>query len=183
MESHVTDLHKDLIDRCKHNDVAAQKALYQMYAKAMYNLCLRMMGNRMDAEDCMQEAFVRAFRQIHSYKAQSTFGAWLKRIIVNQCINQLKQNKRLNWQEISNEHVSNEYDSDEEVPGISSETINLAIQKLPPGSRAVFTLKMLEGYDHNEIAQILNISVSTSKSQFSRAKELLRAALTKTVQL
>lgn len=148
----------------------------------MYNLCLRMMGNQMDAEDCMQEAFVRAFRQINTFKAQSTFGAWLKRIIVNQCINQLKQNKRLNWHDLPAEPGSTDSMEEEDTSGISSDTINLAIQKLPPGSRAVFTLKMLEGYDHLEIAQILNISVSTSKSQFSRAKDLLRAALTKPVQ-
>ena len=131
-----------------------------------------MLNNRTDAEDILQEAFADCFTNIASFRYESTFGAWLKKIVVNKCINHLKKRKA---DLVFDEQIPNiEDDSDENESDYDHRQIFNAIEKLPDGYRVVLSLYLLEGYDHEEIASILGITESTSKSQYMRAKEKLR---------
>lgn len=144
----------------------------------MYNICLRMLRDPMDAEDLLQNSFVDVFSKLHTFRFESTIGAWIKRIVVNNCINHLKK-RRLHFEELD-DRVTGISDSDySPTPenGLNVATINRAIAKLPDGYRIVFSLYLLEGYDHKEIGQILGITEATSKSQYSRAKRKLREIL------
>lgn len=170
-----------LIDRCLRGDRFAQMELYHRYSKAMYNICTRMMGLDAEAQDALQDAFVRAFTNLSSYKADAAFGAWLKRIVINTCITALKKRNANPWLSIEHhEEVLHTEEEDAADLRLNPGVIHRAIKQLPDGSRTVFTLHVLEGYDHEEISQILGISKSTSKSQLHRAKALLRTALEKT---
>lgn len=170
-----SNIHQDLIDRSLKGDGIAQSKLYGLYSKAMYNVCLRITNNEDDTKDVMQEAFISAFQNLGSYKGEASFGAWLKRIVVNKAINHIKR-KRMEFTELNPERD----EMQEEQPDLTNEQeltvekIKNAIVKLPDGYRLVFSLYLLEGYDHQEIAGILNISESTSKSQYNRAKKKLR---------
>jgi RNA polymerase sigma-70 factor (ECF subfamily) len=142
----------------------------------MYNLAYRILNNREDAEDMLQETFIECFRSIDSFRFESTFGAWLKRIMVNKCINHIKKKKiDLTLYETLPPEI---YDEEEEVK-YDTTKIFKGIELLPDGYRVILTLYLLEGYDHGEISQILGITESTSKSQYSRAKEKLRSILSK----
>ena len=144
----------------------------------MYNTALRMVGKSGDAEDLLQNAFTEVFMKLDSFRGESTIGAWIKRIVVNKCINFLKL-RRIQFAELSAAHGEPIADEtpEESVPKATVERIHRAIGELPDGYRVVFSLYVLEGYDHEEISQILGISEQTSKSQFSRAKAKLREAL------
>jgi RNA polymerase sigma-70 factor (ECF subfamily) len=163
-----------LIEECRQGSSRAQFRLYNQYSKAMYNLAYRILNNREDAEDILQEAFVDCFRNLNTFRFESTFGAWLKKIIVNKCINQLKK-KKIDLTLCENLPVDI-YEEDAEFT-YDTTKIFKAIEKLPDGYRVILTLYLLEGYDHQEIAQILGITESTSKSQYSRAKDKLRNIL------
>jgi RNA polymerase sigma factor (sigma-70 family) len=169
----------DLIKACLKNDQVAQFQLYKQYSNAMYSATVRMLGNNEDAEDALQDAFVNAFKHLKKFDGRVTFGAWLKRITINVCLNKLRK-KQLKWLELDFDIPDQK---EEEEFKIDSEALNAAIEKLPSGCKTVFTLKAFEGYKHEEIAQHLNISLSTSKSQFVRAKKLLNFSLKKLVQL
>jgi RNA polymerase sigma factor (sigma-70 family) len=161
-----------LIEGCREGNIRSQYRLYNKYSKAMYNLACRMLNNRTDAEDVLQEAFTDCFANIRSFRYESTFGAWLKSIVVNKCINQISKRKPAL---VFDDHLPNvaEEITDSE-PEYDHRKIFKAIEKLPDGYRVVLTLYLLEGYDHEEISTILGISESTSKSQYMRAKEKLR---------
>jgi RNA polymerase sigma factor (sigma-70 family) len=134
-----------------------------------------MTNNREDAEDILQETFIECFRSISSFRFESTFGAWLKTILINRSINHLKKKKvSLILQENLPENIP---EDDEDTVTCDTKKIFRGIESLPDGYRVVLTLYLLEGYDHTEIAQILGISESTSKSQYSRAKDKLRKML------
>ncbi len=165
------DIHKKLIEASKKGDNKARRQLYELYARAMFNICYRMVNNREDAEDLLQEAFVQAFTRLDTFRYESTFGAWLKRIVINSCINFINKKKVNLLLTEDMYHYKNVYDEDEEeyLP-LTTKDIENAMEQLPEGGRLVFSLYLLEGYDHVEIAQILNITESTSKSQFMRAK-------------
>ena len=172
------DIHKNLIDQCKAGKSKAQYELYQCYAKAMYNICYRMMNNREEAEDMLQESFTDAFLHLETFRFDSSFGAWLKRITINKCINALaKRHPDITSVEILPDLISNSNNTDEEEDEFTRFTvtrIQKAMEKLPDGYRVIFSLYLLEGYDHLEIAQILGINEATSKSQYSRAKQKIR---------
>jgi RNA polymerase sigma-70 factor (ECF subfamily) len=171
------DIHKDIIEKSKKGNSKAQYNLYQLYAKAMYNTCCRMMSNQAEAEDMLQEAFTEAFMKLHTFRYESTFGAWLKRITVNKCINEIKRRKAdLNF--VEDMAVYNEKEEEEEFNAeLNVNDIKKAMNYLPEGSRMIFSLYLLEGYDHREIAQILNVSESNSKSQYMRAKNKVKQVL------
>ncbi len=179
MGNKVVNINDPLIEACKRNDEKAQQQLYQKYAVAMFNTSKRILGNREDAQDAIQEAFIDAFRGIEKFKGKSTFGAWLKRIVINKSIDLLQKRKKLAYADLSQDIPVPEQELEEPF---NPDEFNKALAALPEGSRTVFTLKAIEGYDHKEIAQYLQISVSTSKSQYSRAKQLLRVSLEKTLQ-
>jgi RNA polymerase sigma-70 factor (ECF subfamily) len=170
-------IHAPLIEECRKGSRKAQFLLYNQYSKAMYNLACRILNNREDAEDVLQEAFVECFRNIAIFRFESTFGAWLKRIVVNRCLNHLKK-KKIDL--VLLDTLPQTVEGDEEDVIYETEKIFKGIQMLPDGYRIILTLYLLEGYDHTEISQILGISESTSKSQYSRAKEKLRSILSKT---
>lgn len=137
-----------------------------------------MLRNPMDAEDLLQNSFVDVFTKLHTFRFESTIGAWIKRIVVNNCINFLKK-RRLEFEELD-DRVTGISDSDNTPSvetGLNVEIVNRAIKELPDGYRVVFTLYLMEGYDHKEIGQVLGITEATSKSQFSRAKRKLREIL------
>jgi RNA polymerase sigma factor (sigma-70 family) len=167
------DIHRDIVEKAMDKNPLAQKQLYQLYGKAMFNICCRMMSYRSDAEDMLQEAFVEAFNKLHTFRFESTFGAWLKRITVNKCINELKRRK------VALEYSDQTSQYDREDEGVTmgddfspdAERIKHAMALLPDGYRVVFSLYLLEGYDHEEISAILGISESTSKTQLMRAKK------------
>ena len=171
-------IHAPLIEECRKGSRKAQFRLYDQYSKAMYNLAYRILNNREDAEDILQETFVECFRNLHTFRFESTFGAWLKKILVNKCINQIKK-KKIDLTLVEElPPVIYEVDEEKEV-SYSTEKIIKCIELLPDGYRIILTLYLLEGYDHGEISQILGITESTSKSQYSRAKEKLRKILSK----
>lgn len=165
----------ELIERCLRGDSLAYKELYQRYSKAMFNTCLRFLGNAAEAEDVLQESFMEAFKNLSRFEYRTSFGGWLKQICVNRSINQLKK-RRVDW--VDMEQVAG-YDSAEELPYDEAEmeyrveSVKKAIMRLPDGYRTVLNLYLLEGYDHEEIAEILNVAESTTRSQFIRAKQKL----------
>ena len=136
-----------------------------------------MMNDQMEAEDLLQEAFTEAFMKLDSFRYESTFGAWLKRIVINKCINEIKRRKAdLNFVE-----DMSRFDQREDMEDVKAEIkvsdVKKAMEQLPNGSRLIFSLYLLEGYDHREIAQILNVSESNSKSQYMRAKRKVKEIL------
>jgi RNA polymerase sigma-70 factor (ECF subfamily) len=171
------NIHEALIDECRRGNRKAQFRLYELYSRAMYNAAYRILNNREEAEDMLQEAFTECFRNISSFRSDSTFGAWLKKIVVNRCINRLR--KRETELVYIDDYMPVEHAMEEE-PATSwpeASVISKAVEQLPDGYRAVFSLYLLEGYDHSEISQIMNISESTSKTQYLRAKEKLKQIL------
>ncbi len=144
----------------------------------MFNVAYRIVNDQEEAEDVLQEAFVSAFRSLSHYRAESTFGAWLKKIVVNKAINQVKKRKLERLPEDERFDIREE-EAVDEFAGFpfTVERVRNAIQELPDGYRMVLSLYLLEGYDHSEIAEIMNISESTSKSQFNRSKKRLRELL------
>jgi len=172
------DIHRDVIESCKKGDVRAQYQLYSLYNRAMYNICYRMTGQQEEAEDMLQESFTYAFKKLGSFRFESSFGAWLKRIVVNTCINHLKKRKvDLVYTEKHNDPPPDNDPVDYEEIQFRVEQVNRAVEKLPEGYRIVFSLYLLEGYDHKEISEILGVSESTSKSQFLRAKQKIKEIL------
>jgi RNA polymerase sigma-70 factor (ECF subfamily) len=137
-----------------------------------------MVRDELEAEDILQLSFVDVFKHLKSYKGQSTIGAWIKRIVINNCLNFIKK-KKLMTVEMDDEHmqISEESNTEQDYP-VSVKEIQAAMLELPEGYRVVLNLYLFEGYDHAEIGEILNITESTSKSQYSRAKKKLRELLT-----
>lgn len=179
MSAEVVDIHKELIEQSKSGNSRAQQQLYMQYSKAMYNICRRMTNNSAEAEDILQDAFSEAFYKLNSFRNESTFGAWLKRIVVNQCINHLKKRKAdlIPMDDLSMFDNRHEGSQDDEVMALNVSRILKAFEQLPQGYRVIFSLYLLEGYDHTEISEILGITESTSKSQFLRAKQKIREIL------
>jgi RNA polymerase sigma factor (sigma-70 family) len=169
--------HFDLLERCRDGHRESQFELYRLYSRAMYNTALRMVQNPHDAEDLLQSVFVEVFGKIDTFRFESSVGAWIKRITINKTINFLKS-RRLAVQELTASHDLAPEPEPEAEPAYTVERIREAVAKLPDGYRVVFSLYAIEGYDHEEIAQILNITEATSKSQYSRAKAKLRDMLT-----
>jgi RNA polymerase sigma-70 factor (ECF subfamily) len=185
----------ELIERVRLGSQKAQYQLYEKYVRAMYHVCVRIVGKGHEAEEVVQDAFVRAFMRIEEYRGDAAFGAWLKRIVVNTSINFL-QKKKINLVSLDEMLVEPAFEEDEDSEnnfaeinihtGISEKDtkqnsevsrVKEAINKLSDGYRIVLSLYLFEGYDHEEIGEILGISSSTSKSQYSRAKKRLRTML------
>lgn len=172
-------IHQDIIDLCKKNNAKAQMQLYNLYSKAMFLVSYRYVKDQFLAEDIMQEAFIKAFKKMDSYKNEVPFGAWLKRIVINQSIDQLKKNK---LELISiNEEVTAKVDDDWTMDcEISIQGIVDKINELKEKYRLVLSLYLLEGYDHSEISQILNITENTSRTHLLRGKRILKEQLKNT---
>ncbi|WP_415224615.1 RNA polymerase sigma factor [Psychroserpens sp.] len=171
----------DIIEQCKQNDRSAQLKLYNQYCDGMFAVAMRFVKDSMEAEDIVQEAFIKAFAKLNQYKAEVTFGAWLKRIVINKSIDCLKSKKQ-HLQELEEVHlkvIDDNYQNEWLVDDtITLDEIKLAIQKLPDKYRYVVMLYLVEGYDHQEISGILNISEIASRTKLSRGKSKLKEQLT-----
>ncbi len=166
--------HLDLVEACKRGDQKAQFEMYRLYNAAMYNTTLRIVGDSDDAEDVMQEAFLKAFEKLDTYRGAVSFGAWLKRIVINKALDFLRVKKeQLSLEDTGEvgEMVDEPVDTGEVE--YRAEAIKKAIYDLPEGYRVVLSLILLEGYDHEEVSAILNISNATSRTQYHRAKKRL----------
>ena len=169
-----------LVKQCIKGDMSAWWILYERYSKAMYNTALRITGNRADAEDTLQESFIDAFLQLGSFEKKATFGAWLKQIVVFKSIAVLKK-RRLSFADLEKEtdDMSEAETTDESGIVFTVESIRKAMNQLPDGYRTVLSLYLLEGYDHEEIAAIMQISQSTVRTQYKRGKQKLLEMLKK----
>ena len=169
------DVNQHVIDRCKEGDNRAQYELYKLYSKAMFNVSMRITNDYAEAEDVLQEAFISAFKNLHAYKSEASFGSWLKKIVVNAAINSIRKRRSelVPMDEQVAAEVADEPANDNDVEW-QVEKVRRAIQKLPDGYRVVLSLYLLDGYDHAEIGEVLGVSESTSKSQYSRARVRLR---------
>ena len=176
LEASAAHIHAELIERCRKGDRTAHYRLYQLYSRSMYNVGYRIVNNRDEAEDVLQEAFISAFRNLDHYRGDASFGSWLKRIVINKAINVIKGRKLERLPEDERFDVPEETAGESDFP-YSVEKVKKAIEELPDGYRSVLSLYLLEGYDHAEIAEILGITESTSKSQFNRSKKKLREIL------
>ena len=165
-----------LVRLCKKGDAKAQYKLYKLYCKGMFNVAARMTNNRSLAEDVLQDAFIKAFSEMHKLKDEKAFGGWLKRIVINRCIDVTRKEKMVfaDMETLRNQHleIAEEVDSN-----IDPELVHRLIKKLPDGAREILVLRALEGYKHAEIGKKLGISESTAKTQFFRAKQLLAKML------
>jgi len=167
----------DLVERCKANDRKAQIKLYRQYCNGMYGVAMRFLKNPDDAEDVLQESFIKAFERIDQFKGEVTFGAWLKRIVVNGSIDFLKS-KHQRTVELNENYMQVAEEDDWKVgDGISMEEVKKAIEELPPKYQYVVQLYLVEGYDHGEIAEILDISDSASRTRLLRGKAQLKETL------
>ncbi|WP_297096494.1 sigma-70 family RNA polymerase sigma factor [uncultured Draconibacterium sp.] len=169
------NIHQEIIDQCKEGSQKAQFQLYKLYYKAMFSVSLRIVNDQMEAEDVMQEAFLSAFKKIESYKGEVSFGAWLKRIVVNRSLDYLKKRK-VQFEEV-NERTAQIAESHMDTRELDAKVLKQSIQELSDGYRVVLSLYLIEGYDHEEISQILGISNSASRTQLLRAKNKLREIL------
>jgi RNA polymerase sigma-70 factor (ECF subfamily) len=179
-EAAFRNIHQDLINGCKIGDQKAQFQIYKLYYKAMFNTSLRIVNDKMEAEDIMQESFLSAFEKIDTYSGTVSFGAWLKKIVINRSLDILSKRKAI-FEDIDF-HIGIRDKSNEDLEwkeelDIRVEEIKDTIKGLPDGYRIILSLYLLEGYDHDEIAEILSISSSTSRSQLSRAKQKLIAEI------
>ncbi|MFD2918281.1 RNA polymerase sigma factor [Terrimonas rubra] len=166
-----------ILKGCLRNDAVAQRELYNKYSTRMLAVCYRFAPNREDAEDMLQEGFIKVFLQVHSFENRGSFEGWIRRIIVHTCINILKKNKKFN-ESVDIIHASGLYTREESIPAImQAKQVVECIRLLPIGYRTVLNLYALEGYSHREIAELLNIEESTSRSQYTRAKSMLEDIL------
>ena len=173
----IKQLHQPIINQCKNNNAKAQMQLYNLYSKAMFLVALRYVKDKFIAEDVMQDAFIKGFKNIHKYNNEVAFGAWLKRIVINQSIDEIKK-KKLELIALNEEVFKIENENDWQIESISSiDEIVSIINQLKEKYRLVLSLYLLEGYDHQEIATILNITENTSRTHLLRGKKLLKEQL------
>lgn len=167
----------DVVEQCKANDRKAQMALYRQYCDGMFYVAMRFLKNADDAEDVLQESFIRAFQKIHQFKGEVTFGAWLKRIVINKSIDFLKS-KRQQMVPLDESYMHLDVAEDWTIEEhITLEEVKLAIDQLSERYRYVVMMFLIEGFDHDEISQVLNISGSACRTRLLRGKAQLKELL------
>ena len=168
-----------ILKGCLQNDAASQRELYNRYSPKMLSVCYRFAQNREDAEDMLQEGFIKVFSQMHTFENRGAFEGWIRRIVVHTCINILKKNKKFN-ESVDIIHANAVQVREDNIPSIiQAKQIVECIRMLPIGYRTVLNLYAIEGYSHREIADALEIEESTSRSQYTRAKAMLEDILVK----
>jgi RNA polymerase sigma-70 factor, ECF subfamily len=170
------NINNRVIEKCLEGDIKAQFQLYKQYSKAMYNIAIRFLNNKMDAEDILQESFTTAFNRLDELQNRDVFGSWLKRIVINNCIS-LQRKRKIQFEEIDEQRHGEETEMEEDMPRVDPAEVHKAIRELPAKGRMVLVLRALEGYSHKEIAEAMGVTVSTSKTQYSRALTLLNGKL------
>jgi RNA polymerase sigma factor (sigma-70 family) len=169
---------EQIIKKCIKNDRKAQRKLYDRYASVLLGICYRYMHDKQAAEDVLQEAFVKIFKNLKQYEGKGSFEGWLKRIAVNTSISHIRKNKKHDFnQDITEIQESKLSDYSTEDAEFTHDELLKVIQALPLGYRTIFNMFAIEGYKHREIAEMLEIDISTSKSQFSRARKLIQEKL------
>jgi RNA polymerase sigma factor (sigma-70 family) len=165
---------KELIDQCLKGNPKSQEAFYKHYAPRMYGVCMRYARNTLEADDILQEGFIKVFNFLKDYRYQGSLEGWIRRIVVNTAINYYRS--RLHeWEEVNIEKAGSSPKLETaEVDNLSTDELLALIQQLPEGYRLVFNLYVIEGYNHQEIGKLLDISENTSKSQLSRARASLQ---------
>ncbi|MFC5410932.1 RNA polymerase sigma factor [Larkinella bovis] len=164
-----------LVDGCRNKDRTAQRKLYELFARKLFVVSQRYTKNRDDAEDVLQDSFVKAFQHIDTFRFECPLEAWLKRIVINTALKHIRKQKP--WQnqaELEDVIPTALPQTEDSLSGLHYQQLLKMVQELPPGCQAVFNLYAIEGYTHPEIAELLDISEGTSKSQFSRARMLLQ---------
>ena len=173
MNTNFIQTEASLIQNCLEGDRKSQKALYELYAPRLFPVCLRYTKNQMDAEDVLQDGFVKVFNNLNKFKGEGSFEGWIRRIFVNSAIEHLRRRK----QETTGCELFENVITDREpsaLDNLYNQDLKKITKKLSPGYQTIFNLYAVEGLSHQEIAKELGITESTSKSQFSRAKALLR---------
>jgi RNA polymerase sigma-70 factor (ECF subfamily) len=170
---------KTLVSGCAKGDRAMQKALYDQYAGRMLTVCMRYSKSREDAEDILQEAFVKVFTKIESFRKESSLGYWIKRIVINTALNYHRKSVYL-YPHFDIDDMHQLGDDEVLVSDYNYRDLLKLLQTLPQGCQVIFNLYAIEGYKHKEIAELLNISEGTSKSQYARAKSLIKDMITET---
>ena len=165
-------IHNDLALRAGKGDSEAQFELYGLYYKAMFTIANRIVKDSMIAEELMQDGFMAAFLKMDKWHQKSSFGAWLKRIVINECLDYLAK-KKLDTVSMEDMQIADKEEEIVEEPEYNIEEVKLAMNELPNGYRTILSLYLFEGYDHEEIGEVLKISSSTSRSQYLRAKKKL----------
>ncbi len=174
MEGIYQNIHQDLINACRAGDRKAQFKIYKLYYKAMFNTSLRIVNDTAEAEDIMQESFLDAFRRLDSYSGEGSFGMWLKRIVVNNSLDSLRKKKEIvsiDEEQVDLPDPGDTYD--EEAIQYQVKEVKDGIARLPEEYRVIITLFLLEGYDHEEISEILGITNQLSRTRYSRARQKL----------
>jgi RNA polymerase sigma-70 factor (ECF subfamily) len=173
-----SEAESSLIASCLKGNRSSQYTMYKRYCDAMFNVCYRILGSEPEAEDALQESFTDVFRRLDTFRGESSLGAWIKRIVINHCLNELKRRKVV-FEPIEEMYTDTIPDHNDHEPDLEYDVkrVKEAIMKLPDGYRQVLTLYLIEGYDHGEIASILGIQETGSKSQYSRARARLRELL------
>jgi RNA polymerase sigma factor (sigma-70 family) len=175
LEAVYVDQHFGLVVECKKGSRKAQYDLYKLYSKAMFNVALRIINDADEAADVLQEAFIDAFGRMADFRQETTFGMWMKQIVINKSISHLRKRKMnlISIDEANLEDLADTEQEDTEEMELQVKQVRAAIQQLPDGYRVVLSLYLLEGYDHEEISHILKISENTSRTQFMRARRKL----------
>ena len=176
------DFFQVLIPKVISGDEKAFKEIYNLLSGKMYSLCLRYAGNSTDANDMFQEAFVRVYKALSSYKGVGSFEGWVRKIFVNTCLDQLKSRQKLLYSELTNLVEETNVTDLGGIERLSNQELMKIIQKLPNGYRLEVNLYLVEGYSHKEIAEMLGIAEGTSKSQLSRARLLLQKEILGTIE-
>ena len=171
---------KDLIQGCINDDRQMQELLYKNYASKMYSVCLRYSGHTEDANDLLQEGFIKVYKNLSKFRGEGSFEGWIRRIFVNTSIEHYR--KKVNLYNVSEVHENNVEDTDLTIlDTLAAKDIIALVNELSPGYKTVFNMHIIEGYSHKEIAEMLGITEGTSKSQLARAKGVLKKSLEKKI--
>jgi RNA polymerase sigma factor (sigma-70 family) len=171
-----------IIDGCKKGDRKAQEELYRKYKGPLFGICLRYARDYQEAEDILQEGFIAVYRDLYQYRPTGSFNGWLRRVVVNTALQHIRRSKKL-FPVIDIHGIADNQESNEDFfAALHAKALIQMVQQLPDGYRAVFNLYVIEGYSHAEIAKMLEINESTSKSQLSRAKAVLRQMVERVIQ-
>jgi len=170
------ELEKQLVDECKNGDAHAQQEIYDRFSKAMFVICQRYSKSQMEAEDILQDAFIKVFKNISQYRGEATLGAWIKKTVINTALNS-QRSKLYMFPMTDISELENENEGDFSLSRFHLNELLVMIQSLPEGCQIIFNLFAIEGFSHKEIAERLEISEGTSKSQYARARQLLRTMI------
>ena len=175
---------EDIIDRCKKNDSKAQEFLFNTYSKVLLGICCRYVRDRDDAEDVLQDSFIKIFLNIGKFKNEGSFEGWMKRITVNSALHFIKEKQKIKFESADNLSIIEEDENEQEIEkDIKAEYILECLNELPTGYRTIFNLHLVEGFSHKEVAEKLGIKESTSRSQFTKARRFLIDLINKKEQI